>query len=103
MSGIGARGLLNPRAFAANAIGASATRVESLRGPNFFNLDVGLSRTFRIREAHRLQLRFEFFNSTNHVNFNNPGSNINNSNFGTILSAHRIREYYNLIEVHVLK
>ena len=35
-----------------------------------------------------MQLRFEFFNATNHVNFSNPGSNINNATtFGTILSA----------------
>jgi hypothetical protein len=79
---------LNPRAFAQNAVGAFGNAGwNSLRGPNFFDIDVGLSRTFRIRESHRLQLRFEFFNSTNHVNFNNPGSNISNSNFGTILSA----------------
>ena len=88
MRDLSTRVWLNPKAFAANAIGAFGNAGwSSLRGPNFLDIDVGLSRTFRIREAHRLQLRFEFFNSTNHVNFNNPGSNINNSNFGTILSA----------------
>jgi hypothetical protein len=79
---------LNPVAFAANAVGTFGNAGwNSLRGPGSFNIDVGLSRAFRIRESQRLQLRFEFFNSTNHVNFNNPGSNINVSNFGTILGA----------------
>jgi hypothetical protein len=79
---------LDPKAFAQNAVGAFGNAGwSSLRGPKQFDIDIGLSRTFRIRETHRLQLRFEFFNFTNHVNFNNPGSNISNSNFGTILSA----------------
>jgi Carboxypeptidase regulatory-like domain/TonB dependent receptor len=79
---------LNPAAFAPNTIGAFGNAGwNSLRGPGGFNIDVGLSRSFRIRESQSVQLRFEFFNTTNHVNFNNPGSNINVSNFGTILSA----------------
>jgi hypothetical protein len=79
---------LNPAAFAPNAIGTFGNAGwNSLRGPGFFNIDVGLCRSFTVHEAQRLQLRFEFFNATNHVNFNNPGSNITTSNFGTILSA----------------
>jgi hypothetical protein len=79
---------LNPAAFAPNAVGTFGNAGwNSLRGPGLFNIDVGLSRSFPIREAQRLQLRFEFFNATNHVNFNNPGGNINSSNFGTILGA----------------
>jgi hypothetical protein len=79
---------LNPAAFAANAVGTFGNAGwNSLRGPGFFNIDVGLSRSFAVREAQRVQLRFEFFNATNRVNFNNPGSNITSSNFGTILSA----------------
>jgi hypothetical protein len=50
-------------------------------------MDLSLSRWFTVREAQRLQLRFEFFNVTNHVNFNNPSSGINVSTFGTILGA----------------
>jgi hypothetical protein len=34
-----------------------------------------------------MQLRFEFFNATNYVNFSNPVSVMNVTNFGTILSA----------------
>ena len=79
---------LNPAAFAANAVGAFGNAGwNSLRGPKFFNIDVGLSRQFTIREAHRLQLRFEFFNATNFVNFGNPTGNITSANFGRILGA----------------
>ena len=53
----------------------------------YFDMDVSLSRWFTLHESHRLQLRFEFFNVTNHVNFNNPSSGLNVSNFGTILGA----------------
>jgi len=79
---------LNPAAFVANPVGTFGNAGwNSLRAPSYFNIDVGLSRYFSIRESHRLQLRFEFFNATNHTNFNGPGSSILVSNFGTILSA----------------
>jgi hypothetical protein len=50
-------------------------------------MDISLSRFFTLHESHQLQLRFEFFNSTNHVNFNNPSSGLNVATFGTLLSA----------------
>jgi hypothetical protein len=79
---------LNPAAFVANAVGAFGNAGwNSLRSPGSFNIDVGLSRYFRIRESHALQLRFEFFNATNHTNFNGPTSSITNANFGRILSS----------------
>ena len=75
-------------AFAPNAVGGFGNvGWNALRGPRLFNIDVGLSRSFTIREAHKLQLRFEFFNATNHTNFSNPGGNLSNANFGRILSA----------------
>ena len=79
---------LNTAAFVASPVGAFGNAGwNSLRGPGFFDLDVSLSRWFNIRESQKLQLRFEFFNVTNHVNFNNPSSGINTSTFGTILAA----------------
>jgi hypothetical protein len=85
---LNSRAWLNPAAFVANAIGEFGNAGwNSLRGPGFFNIDVGLSRSFPIREGHRVQLRFEFFNATNHANFSNPTGNITSSNFGRILSA----------------
>jgi hypothetical protein len=50
-------------------------------------LDTGLVRTFRIREAHSLQFRFEAFNLTNRLNLMNPTTALNSPTFGKILAA----------------
>jgi len=70
--------------------------VNDLSGPNFFDLDLALSRRFAIREKQYLEIRAEAFNLENRVNFLNPsnpglvgnasGSALNSSNFGKILS-----------------
>jgi hypothetical protein len=44
-----------------------------LRGPGFFDIDTGLSRTFRIKEAQRIEFRADATNILNHTNFLNPG------------------------------
>jgi hypothetical protein len=49
---------------------------------------MALSRDFRIREGHSLQVRGEAFNILNGVRFNNPGVTLAASTtFGRILSA----------------
>jgi len=79
---------LNTSAFTSNPVGAFGNAGwNSLRGPHFFDLDVSLSRWFTVHESQKMQLRFEFFNATNYVNFSNPVSGMNVTNFGTILSA----------------
>jgi hypothetical protein len=40
----------------------------ALDGPGYFNLDVGISKLFRIHENHTLEFRGEFFNAFNHPN-----------------------------------
>jgi hypothetical protein len=50
----------------------------SLRGPSFFNSDLGLFRNFSFKERYRLQFRAEYFNWTNTPKFANPSSAINN-------------------------
>ncbi|MEP7339715.1 MAG: hypothetical protein ABI977_18400, partial [Acidobacteriota bacterium] len=60
----------------------------SLRGPGFFNLDMGLFRTFSFTEHIKLQFRFEGLNVLNHANFGNPGTDISNAGtFGFITST----------------
>ena len=79
---------LSASAFAANAAGTYGNAgVNSLQGPSFFGMDSALSRFFPIREHQRVELRFEFFNVLNHVNFANPTSNLHSATFGEILSA----------------
>jgi hypothetical protein len=57
-----------------------------LRGPGFWNVDLAVLKNFRMpwSETHRLQFRWESFNAFNHVNFNEPGANINAGTFGNI-------------------
>jgi hypothetical protein len=50
-------------------------------------MDTNLTRFFVIRERHRFELRFEFFNTLNHTNFNAPVSRKSSSTFGLIQSA----------------
>jgi hypothetical protein len=58
-----------------------------LRGPNFWNLDFSVFRTFDIVERLRLQFRAEFFDVFNHTNFSNPSATLGNPNFGVITST----------------
>ena len=61
-------------------------------GPGYFNVDLGLGKTFPIYEDKvNLKFRTDAFNATNHPNFNNPGVDITQSsgaNFGTIGSTY---------------
>jgi hypothetical protein len=58
-----------------------------LRGPGFFNVDLGLFKAFTVTETVKLQFRVEALNALNHANFANPQGDINNSNFGYITST----------------
>ncbi len=58
-----------------------------LRGPGLMNIDVGLSRTFAIRERMRLQFRSEAFNLLNHPNLGLPGTSIGAAGVGIIGSV----------------
>jgi hypothetical protein len=79
---------LDPSAFVLAPVGSFGNAGwNSLRGPGYFDMDISLTRFFTLHESNRLELRFEFFNSTNHVNFSNPSSGLNVATFGSILSA----------------
>lgn len=87
---------LNAAAFAPNALGTFGDAgSDSLVGPSYFDIDAALSRYFTIKEKQRLELRFEFFNLTNQVNFQNPDNNLQDSTYGVILSdvAPRILQF----------
>ena len=55
-----------------------------LRGPGYFNMDAGLSRTFTFKETQRVELRAEATNVLNHTNFFAPGD-------AAVTNAHRLR------------
>ena len=59
----------------------------SIRGPRSIQIDMGLTRSFTIREGHSLQFRMEAFNVPNIVNYRNPVGSLNSVDFGKILDA----------------
>lgn len=57
-----------------------------LRGPDQRNVDLSLSKQFRVRESG-LEFRAEFFNVFNTTQFANPGATLATSTFGVITST----------------
>jgi Carboxypeptidase regulatory-like domain len=82
----------NTSAFVPNAIGTFGTSGKNiLRGPRFFDTDLGLLKNFPLFERTSLQFRAEFFNAFNHVNFSNPQNYLGSSSTGQITSANSPR------------
>jgi len=79
---------LNPTAFAAPAPGTYSTvHPGSIQNPSSLTNDLGVSRTLRFSAGRSMQLRWEIFNLTNHVNFGAPTVSLNSSNLGKITTA----------------
>ncbi|HWB86510.1 MAG TPA: TonB-dependent receptor [Bryobacteraceae bacterium] len=69
----------NPLAFAPVTQARFGTAgFDTLRGPGVVDLDLGLSRTFKIGEKWSAQFRAEALNATNTPHFRNPSSNVSN-------------------------
>jgi hypothetical protein len=79
---------LNRNAFFRNDPGTygNAGR-DILRGPRSVNVDVALSRIFKVHESWQLEARAEAFNAFNHVRLNNPATALSSSTFGVITGA----------------
>lgn len=60
----------------------------NLRGPGYFDLDLGLGKTFPLYEQLNLKFRCDAFNALNHPNFSTPNNDITQSSapFGVISS-----------------
>ena len=48
----------------------------SIYGPHFFNGDLALQKNFPIKESLFAQIRVDAYNGFNHINFANPGGNV---------------------------
>lgn len=57
---------------------------DAFRGPGLAQWDLGVNKSFRIRETASLQFRSEFFNVLNHTNFGLPNNTSTSAAFGTI-------------------
>jgi len=65
----------------------------TLRGPGFWNVDLGLFRTFSFPKNINMQIRFEALNALNHPNFSVPGNNVSDAaTFGFITSTTGVGE-----------
>ncbi len=62
-----------------------------IRGPNFFNIDTGVHRDFKVTERVKLTFRAELFNTLNHVNFSNPNAQIGGPTAGQISATQPAR------------
>jgi hypothetical protein len=59
----------------------------SWRGPNYFDTDLTLNKTFALTERFHLLIGANFFNVLNHPNFDLPVNNLALGNFGTITNT----------------
>jgi hypothetical protein len=61
-------------------------RNNSIEGPGYWTTDVALSRLINFADRQSVELRVEVFNLLNNINWGNPTTNFNSSNFGRITS-----------------
>jgi hypothetical protein len=86
----------NPAAFAIQPTGTFGDSGRfNLYGPGSWNMDVALSRIFKIHERFSLEFRTEAFNFFNHGNWGTPQTSITSSTFGqiTTFSTPRILQF----------
>lgn len=74
---------LNPAAFATPQPGTFGNLPRNfLRGPNFWPADLMMSKDFRFGGSQSLQVRAEFFNILNRLNYENPAATLPNGTPG---------------------
>ena len=70
---------LNPAAFTTPQAGTFGNLGRNaLRGPSFAQLDLMLSKDFQLGGTRAFQFRFEVFNVTNRLNYENPAASLPN-------------------------
>jgi len=79
---------LNPLAFTQPAAGVLGDSVRnSIRGPGNKNVDLALTRNFRVGNTQNFELRAEAFNAFNWFQWGQPSTARNSATFGQITSA----------------
>jgi carboxypeptidase family protein/TonB-dependent receptor-like protein len=59
-------------AFANPAPGSDGAGRNIFTAPSYWNLDLGITKSFQLSERFKLDFRMEMFNAFNHTNFDNP-------------------------------
>ncbi len=78
----------NVKAFEVPALGVFGNEGRNtLRGPGAWNVDIALTRSFRVGEGRSIDFRSEIFNLMNHARFGNPSATMNSPTYGQITSA----------------
>jgi len=79
----------DPASFAEAPLGQIGNTPRTLCcGPGIANLDLGIHKTFNLKEAAKLEFRTEIFNVMNHTQFMNPDGNITDgASFGQVSAA----------------
>jgi len=82
---------VNPNAFtSASLLGAGDAPIGNITGPNFYQWDMSLRKTFNLpfREGMRLLFQADAFNTFNRANWNNPTvNNAGSPSFGQITGS----------------
>jgi hypothetical protein len=82
---------VNPSAFVASSpLGAGDAPIGGILGPNYYQWDLSLRKSFSLpfREGMRLQFQADAFNAFNRANWNNPNvSNAGSTSFGQITGS----------------
>ncbi|QNI37147.1 TonB-dependent receptor [Edaphobacter albus] len=79
---------LNKAAFAQNTVGTYGNLSRNaFRQPNYYNVDMSVSRIFPVHERLNFQLRMEAFNVLNHPNLNAFTTSLSSGTFGNATGA----------------
>ena len=66
---------------------------DALIGIGSVGFDASLARNFKIKESHRLNVRLDAFNSTNHPNYSTPSTTyLSPTTFGIVTAAGTMRQ-----------
>ncbi len=78
----------DPNSFSTEAFGVLGNAGRNFfHGPGLNNFTFGLYKDTRVTESTKVELRFEFYNFFNHTQFKTPNGDMNDPNFGRVLSA----------------
>lgn len=67
---------------------------DDILGPQQFNMDASLVKSFQLVEGVRFELRMDVFNVLNNINWADPDTNVNSANFGRSTNNNQATETF---------